>query len=190
MKLIAVSNFVKRQTPDSEFSHFDGTWEELELLVTRTFNAGKIGTIKQGYRDGVALVEVDPEKFFTSVVELKDGDIFRGEYKSRQAGEEPRKNTYVIRPEGKQKARAVDIVLYRRDVLAENNENSADAELEIISINARPTYEDMPMNVGTLLANHFQVSGGTATKMMNDEFVASLKRSFKYWRNKSLAKVG
>ncbi len=182
MKLIAVSNFVKRQTPNSEFSYFDGGWVELEQLVTEAFKAGKV---KRGYREGVVLVEVEPERFYTSVVELKEGDKFRGEYKPRQAGEEPRKSVYVVKSQGKQPAKVVDVVLYRQDVLAENNENSCDAEWEIISINARPTTEEMPMSVDTLLANHFGASGGTATKMTNDEFVAALKRSWKYWKNKA-----
>jgi hypothetical protein len=182
---IGTNECVMRQTATSEYSHFDGSWEELEALTLSAFGANRI---KPGYRDGVVLVEVDPERFYTSVVELEDGDIFRGEFKRRVVGEEPRKSVYVVRPNGKQKACAVDIVLYRKDVLAENNENSTDADWEIVSINARPTNEEMPMSPSTLMANHFQVSGGTATKMTNDEFVAELERCFRYWRNKSHAR--
>jgi hypothetical protein len=206
MQRVAVSNFVKRQTPQSEFSHFDGTWEELLSLVDNAMLAHVIGgeTIKLGYRDGVVLVEVCPDKFYTPVVDLVEGDVFAGEYKPRQPGEEPRRSTWVVRNNlrqvgknrwdtdrvgvGKQKAAAVDVVLYRHDVLAEGNENSADAEWEIISINARPTLEEQPMEVGTLMHNHFGSGGGTKTNMTNDEFVAALEKSFKYWKNKGKIK--
>jgi hypothetical protein len=36
----------------------------------------------------------------------------------------------------------------------------------------------------TLIANHFELSGGTATKMTDSEFVASLKESVMYWKDK------
>ena len=191
MKQIAVSEFVKRQTPQSEFSHFDGSWEELLDIVECAFCNG---ATKPGYRDGVVLVEVPADRFYTSVVELVDGDKFEVEYKSRQPGEEPRRSVWVVRkvmsePFGKQLAAAVDVVLYRHDVLAEGNENSADAEYEIISINARPTFEEQPMEVGTLMHNHFQSSGGTKTNMTNDQFVDALKKSFNYWKNKGLQRL-
>ncbi len=34
---VAVSTFVKRQIRDSEFSHFEGTWDELLILVGDCF---------------------------------------------------------------------------------------------------------------------------------------------------------
>lgn len=192
MQNISVSSFVKRQVLNSEFSHFDGTWDELLNLVKDTILSSTLNdkpVIKSGYRDGVILVEVPPDKFYTSVVELVDGDTFKGEYKPRQLGEEPRRSTYVNRKNTeKQKAVAVDIVLYRYDVLAENSENSSDAEWEIISINARPTLEEQPIEVGTLMHNHFGSSGGTKTNMTDKEFVAALEKSFKYWKNKGKIK--
>lgn len=40
------------------------------------------------------------------------------------------------------------------------------------------------MSPGILMANHFQISGGTATHMTREQFEAALRRSFLYWRDK------
>jgi hypothetical protein len=45
-----INSFVKRQTPDSEFSHFDGNWNELLQMVEEFYP-----NYKEGYRDGVVL---------------------------------------------------------------------------------------------------------------------------------------
>ena len=184
-KRIAASNFVKRQTPESEFSHFAGTWEELEIMTLQSFVAGRY---TQGYRDGVLEVPVDPEKFYSNIVQLKEGDMLAGTYKPRQAGEEPRKSVHVVGGR-KSPAASVVIILYRHDVLAETNEPSCDSDWEIISINASyfPEGVRMPMSVGTLMANHFQWSGGTATNMTDAEFVKALKKSAEFWKDKALA---
>jgi len=80
----------------------------------------------------------------------------------------------------------VDVVLYRKDVLAENKENTTDAEWEIVSINASPEEGELPIMPDTLIANHFQLSGGTATNMSDSEFVEALKKSVLYWKDKAL----
>lgn len=180
-QLVAVSNFVRRQTKDSEFSYFDGTEEELVDRVTKSFS-----NALPGYRDGVILVPVSPIKFYTSVIQLREGDELVGEFKARRDGELPTKNVRVV---GGQKltAGAVDIVLYHKDVLAENNERSSNAEWEIVSINARPDANPMPISVGALMRNYFGEPGGTDTKMTAEEFVEQLKISRAYWRDKALA---
>ena len=185
--MIAISNFVRRQTPESEFTHFEGTDEELLQLVHDGWKDRQ-----QGYRDGVYLVPVDPQKFRTGIVKLREGDRLVGEFKARQPGEEPRKSVRVMThgdpaasPQ-KMKAKRVEVILYRHDVLAENNEQSSDAEWEIISLNGAPTEDPVPMGVGTLLSNHFQVSGGTATNMTAEELVEELRKSFFYWRDKAM----
>jgi hypothetical protein len=180
---IAVSEFVKRQTPESQFSHFDGSWEDLRIRTLR-----HVHLAKPGYRDGVLLVPVKPQGFHAAIVDLEEGDEFGGVYEPRQSGEEPRSQIYVKKD--KQPAESVDIVMYRSDVLDENDERSSDADWEIISINASimPPGHEMPMRVGTMLANHFQVSGGTATGWSDEELVAKLRESFMFWRDKALAK--
>lgn len=184
---IAISEFVRRQTPTSRFSHFEGEWEKVRQLAVEHFDQAT-----SGYRDGVLLVPVPPEGFYSSVAILQDGDILGGRYERRQAGEDPRKSVGAIAQPGQKKlpAKSVNIILYRHDVLAENNEHSCDAEWEIISINASPVDGEMPMQPETLMANHFQISGGTATQMTDAEFVAELRRCFEWWSDKALLLPG
>jgi hypothetical protein len=187
MTTIHISNFVRRQTPQSGFSHWTHTDEALLALVQ-----SNLANANPGYRDGVILVPVSPEGFYSSTVSLQEGDVFVGEYVARKAGEDPRKSTYVVSrkdgtPVEKIKAANVYVVLYSHAVLAENNENDTDADYEIISVNASADEEEAPIPTGALIANHFQLSGGTATGMTDSEFVAALRQSVLYWKDKSLA---
>jgi len=179
---VGVNDFVKRQTPDSKFSYYDNTRGRLVDLVQQALPEGK-----EGYRNGILLVPVAPEGFFTNVVTLKDGDVLSGAFASRRDGEAPRKEFTVVR-EGasSQPAKSVDVVLYRSDVLAEDDDASTDAQWEVISINAYPTEGgEGPIQPETLCHNHFGSDGGTETQMTNDEFVDALQTSFEFWADKA-----
>jgi hypothetical protein len=176
---IAFNNFARRQTETSPFSHWLISDEVFLNRVQYEF-----GRAKPGYRDGVILVPVDPDGFFSSVIQLKAGDKLEGEFKARREGEDPRKTLHAKGQ--KLPAKAVDVVLYRKDVLAENKDNSTDADWEIISVNASPEKGDVPIQPETLIANHFQLSGGTATNMTDSEFVEALKASVLYWKDKAM----
>lgn len=178
---IHITSFVRRQTPESAFSHWTLSDEELLERVHRNF-----ASRKPGYREGVVLVPVEPDGFYSGIVQLQPGMLLVGEYSARREGEEPRKGTYAVDGQ-KIAAKSVYIVLYAHDVLAENNENETDADWEIVSVNASPTEDEPPISPGTLMANHFQLSGGTATRMSDSEFVAALKQSVEYWKDKALA---
>ncbi len=181
---IQISQFVRRQTKDSEFSHFEGGNTALLILVSKNWDQRK-----QGYREGVVLVPILDEwaqkKFYCGVCKLEEGDKLSGAYKARQPGEKPRKSTYKVGGE-KIQAKAVDVVCYYKDVLAEGNERSSEADWEIISINARPSIEEMPISTGALIANHLQLSGGTKTNMSDEDFVKQLRISQAYWSDKAL----
>ena len=60
---------------------------------------------------------------------------------------------------------------------------------EIVAINATVTEEAEPMPVGTLLANHFHEAGsndgGTKTGLSDADFIAKLRASYVYWKNKA-----
>lgn len=181
MTTIHISNFVRRQTEQSGYSHWTISDEELlKRIECNLVNA------KSGYRDGVILVALDPEGFFSSVVNLVEGDKLVGEYVARQAGETPRKSTYVVGNKVKSKAVSVYAVLYSHATLLENNENDTDMDYEIVSINASDTEEEMPIPTGALIANHLELSGGTKTNMTDSEFVDLLRKSVSYWQTRSL----
>ena len=167
MGSISVSNFVKRQTKNSRHSYFDGTWEELEKLTEDNFK-----NRTQGYRDGVVLVPINPERFYTSLCKIDKDSIFETKYVERREGEEPVKVTTLTNGK-KSQAKFVNIVLYRKDVLAENNENSTDSDWEIISINAS-IVENEPMRPITMARNMLNKIGGTKAEYTGQQFAESL----------------
>jgi hypothetical protein len=178
---IHINTFVRRQLPNSGYSHWDISDEELLSRIHTGFpNA------IPGYREGVILVPIDPISFHSSTVSLKQGDLLVGEYVARKEGEEPRKSTYSLNGQ-KLPAKRVDVVLYAHHVLKENNENETDCDFEIVSVNASADLEEAPISTGALIANHFELSGGTSTNMTDSEFVALLKKSVLYWKDKSQA---
>ena len=187
MPTIHINSFVRRQTEQSGYSHWTVSDEELLARIQRNFHKAK-----PGYRPDVLLVPVEPDGFFSSTVLLREGDKLVGEYVARKPGEEPRKSTYVVanrHGEAVEKIEAVrvDIVLYSHAALAEGNEHETDADYEVISVNASATEEEAPIPTGALIANHFGLSGGTATGLSDSEFVALLRKSVLYWKDKSLA---
>lgn len=172
-------SLVRRQTVESHFSHW--TIDDQEFL-----DRIQTGTITSGYREGVLIVSVKPEGFFSSVIKLKEGDSLCGEFTARREGEEPRIQMYA---EGhKIPAKAVDIILYSHTLLKASGDNESDADYEIVSVNARDTEGMHPMTVNTLLANHFGADGGTDTNMSPEEFEAALKTCYNYWKDKVLCK--
>ena len=80
----------------------------------------------------------------------------------------------------------VDIVLYAREVLQEGGEDCTGYDYDVISINGRPTKDEMPIAPMTLIANHFELDGGTATGMTPEEFETALRESVLFWKNKAM----
>ncbi|MAG26731.1 hypothetical protein CMI47_14410 [Candidatus Pacearchaeota archaeon] len=178
--LVCVNKFVKRQTSDSRFSHYEGTWEELQDLVVQNWEASS-----PGYREGVLLIRVPPDRFYSSVVMLNEGDKLVGGFEPRRKGEQPRKFV-TTSSRRKTPAQAVDIVLYASELLGGEAElPPLTSHWEIISINASPTLGDTPINPTVLMHNHFGSSGGTATFLSDSDFIDTLRESFEYWRDKS-----
>src|SRR5580698_6718556 len=119
MKMVACGEFVKRQTPESGYSHYEGTWAELEDMVSfhMTYNPSNIAP---GYRDGVVLVPLPASYFRSAIVDLNENCKLRANYSPRRPGEDP--FIRVSTKAEKQVATHASVVVYRHDVLAENNE--------------------------------------------------------------------
>jgi hypothetical protein len=165
---IATNPFVTRQTAESRFAHFDGSWPELEALVLEHFDEGR-----RGYRDGVMLVPVPPERFYSTTVEVGPDTKLGARFEARQQGEEPVLSV-VAHDLPKQPAKAVDIVLYSHGVLAEDGDASCDAEWEIISVNARVTEAEEPMDPVTMARNFLHLAGGTKGKFTAQQFAETI----------------
>jgi hypothetical protein len=149
-----------------------------------------VGKVRQGYREGVVLVDIDQTLIHgvrSSVTQLKAGDNLYGRYESRQRGEEPRKAVWASGH--KIPAVSAFIVLYSSVLLAEDEHNELApraGNYEMISLNASPLEDEMPIAPGVLIANHLEEDGGTATGMTDEEFVAQLRISRAWWKDKAL----
>jgi hypothetical protein len=146
--------FARRQIPSSGYSHFDGTEEDLITLIQKQPWENSIGI---GELMRIRRLEVPAERFWSSIKKLEPGDDVRAVFEPRAPGEEP-----VLRFSVKGKkvpAVYVEVILYHRSVL--EADASTDAEWEVVSINASPTPEPIPMDPTTMARNYLKKVGGT-----------------------------
>lgn len=183
-KKVACGDFVKRQTKESGFSHFEGTWAQLERYAS--YYMERHYRVTPGYRDGVILVDVyvaPPEpQFYSAIVELTEEAKLIASYAPRREGEAP--FIRVCSKAKKQIAKHASVVLYRHDVLAENNERQTDAEWEIVCIKARVSNEDEPMDPYTMARNFLHLPGGTKGDFSAQQFAESIV----YWNSHCMTK--
>jgi hypothetical protein len=175
--LVKCGEFVKRQTPESGFSHFEGSWEELERRTASRMSDPK--NITPGYRDGVILVDLylpySNHQFYSAVVKLDENTKLISNFAPRRPGEDP--FIRVAAKAKKQRTLNASVVLYRLDVLAENNERETDADWEIVAIKARTSDEEEPMDPYTMARNFLQLKGGTKGDFTAEQFAKSIL----YW---------
>ena len=175
---IGINDFVRRQTPESKFSHFVGSWENVVELAEANF-----ASAKDGYRDGVVLVPVPFDGFYSGVVEVTPETPLRAEFSARREGEDPFLSIVAVGGE-KLPAAAVDVVLYRRDVLLEEGPGgvSTQAEWEIVSLNARATEGPEPLTPVAMARNFLELVGGTKATYSAEEFAAAII----YWSRRAM----
>lgn len=161
MTTVGINTFVLRQIPESRYSHFDGPIENVaKMAESRLCHEDNV---RPGYRDGVMLVEVPPEAFYTSIVPIETVRRFETVFEARQEGEEPVKVTYAYGP--KSPAKHVEVVLYSHEVLEEDGDACTDCDYEIVSINASPYEHPVPMGGTTRARNVLHEPGGTDVKL-------------------------
>jgi hypothetical protein len=181
MNTIGINAFVRRQVAVSPYSHFappgvEDSWSALVDLVVANFD-------KQtpGYREGVVLVPVPADGFFSGVVQVTPETHLASFFRARRDGEEAYIQT-IAPASNKAPALVVEIVLYSRETLG------ADAspegyDWEIISINARPTVEPEPMHPQTMARNMLGLPGGTPAVYTAEEFAKAVL----YWSTRCMA---
>tara|TARA_Y100000996_G_scaffold277853_1_gene219062 strand:+ start:1839 stop:2399 length:561 start_codon:yes stop_codon:yes gene_type:complete len=173
-KLVEVSEFVKRQKPNSGKTYTTMSFDELALYAEKKL---KKKSFKKGYRDGVVIINVEKKflKFFKCpFVKIDKNTKLKAEIAKRRPNEEHYIRVKALN--GKElKAGKVELILYRNDVLKESNENTSSSEWELISFHAIPSgVKNMPMGPVTMMRNQLQLVGGTKGIYSSEEWAESI----------------
>ena len=176
MEKVAVNEFVKRQVEGSGKTYSKTlSFEEIAVDAQDQMNNGDF---LDGYRDGVRIVRGSHKytnHFICPYVKIDENTELISNVVKRQAGEMPYIQTRA-KNGNPLKAGCVEYILYRHDVLLENNEESSTADWELISIHAIPEgLKKMPMGSITMMRNQLKLPGGTKAKYSSEEWAESVK---------------
>lgn len=174
---IGINEFVRRQTKESSFAYFDGTFEQVAEIAQGNFNNAKVTQTWDGV-PRVLLVPVYPVGFYTSTTVVNADTKLESVFEKRRENEEGYIKTVAVGA-SKYPAHVVEIVLYSHAALAENNEQSTDCEWEIVSINASTTFAE-PMHPLTMARNFLEKTGGTKATYTAEQFAEAIW----FWKDK------
>ena len=173
---VSINEFVRRQVKGSGKTYADGL--SFENISQHAQNQLSSGNYMPGYRDGVVLVQTDKNllhHFICPFVRITE----ETKLKATVARRRPEEKTYIqIRALNgiPLKTNSVDLILYHHDVLAETNEQTSNADWELISFHAIPeSIPDMPMGPVTMMRNQLQLKGGTKAYYKSEKWAQSIK---------------
>ncbi|MFL3004718.1 MAG: DUF3228 family protein [Candidatus Neomarinimicrobiota bacterium] len=171
-----MNDFVRRQIEGSGKTYSKSmTFEEIakhaeEQMIRNAFT--------EGYRKGILVVNADNsirDNFICPFVLIKQDTLLISKLVKRQEHEEPYIQTRALNG-SLLKTGKVELILYSNDVLKEKNENTTDAQWELICINSVPEGIDkMPMGPVTMMRNQLNLSGGTKAFYSSNEWANSVK---------------
>ena len=174
--IVAINEFVRRQTMYSGKTYS----EELSFEFFAKHAEQKIinKQFREGYRPEVRIVKLDKKylnKVICPYVRITKSTKLSAQIVKRRENEEPYIQIRALN--GKLiKAGIVELILYHHDILYENDENTTDADWELISINALPEgIKSMPMGPITMMRNQLELVGGTKAKYSSDEWASSVQ---------------
>jgi len=176
IETVSVNDFVCRQTKDSMKSYTKNlSFDEIAIHAQCQLACGNF---KQGYREGVVIVQVDKKlthHFICPFVKITNETKLNATLVRRRPEETPYIQIRALNGTPL-KTGSVDLILYRHDVLAETNEQTSDADWELISFHAIPEgVHDMPMGPVTMMRNQLQLTGGTKAHYESDDWAKSVK---------------
>ena len=173
---VSVNDFVKRQIKGSGKTYAeDLTFKEIASHAQEQLSKGHY---TEGYRDGVILVHVAKKLIFhftCPLVKIAETTRLKATVVKRRTQEEPYIQVRALSGTPL-KTGSVDLILYRHDVLKETNEESTDADFELISFHAIPDgIQKMPMGPVTMMRNQLQLTGGTKAFYKSEKWAQSVK---------------
>lgn len=175
MEKVAVNDFVRRQVKGSGKTYSVSlSFEEIakdaqEQMIN--------GNFSEGYRDGVRIIKASNEfvkEFVCPFVKIDANTELISSFVKRREDEEPYIQTRA-KSGAPLEAGKVEYILYRNDVLAENNEQSTNEDWELISIHAIPVgIEKLPMGPVTMMRNQLGLKGGTKANYSSDDWAEAV----------------
>ena len=173
---VSVNEFARRQVKDNGKTYADGlTFKE---IASHGEEQLKQGHHKQGYREGVTIVQVEDKllhHFICPFVQITDKTKLRAVVTRRRPNEAPYIQIRALNGTPL-KTGSVDLILYRHDVLVETDEQTSDTDWELISFHAIPEeIDNMPMGPVTMMRNQLQLSGGTKAFYESEKWAESVK---------------
>ena len=177
---VRASSFVTRQVKGSGKTYSEKlTFDEIASIAEKKINENNFS---KGYRDGVAIIslnETNSKDFICPLIKINKKTKLTAQIVKRRQNED----SYIqIRAtNGKNlETSKVQLVLYRRDVLMETNENSTNADWELIAFMGMPKNIEMPMGPITMMRNQLQKPGGTKGVYTSEEWANSIDFWQKY----------
>ena len=173
---IGISDFVKRQIQGSGKTYSKTlSFEDIATHATEQLTKGQY---RLGYREGVLLAKVDLSlinNYICPFVKIDEKSKLQAKMVRRRPEEEPYIQIRALNGTPL-KTGAVDIILYRHDVLMETNEHCTNKDWELISFHAIPTnITEMPMGPTTMMRNQLELTGGTKAHYESEEWAKSVK---------------
>ena len=179
-KTVGVNDFVRRQIKGTGKTYSSLPYKEIAKYAETELNNGNF---KQGYRDGVIIVKVKKElvsKFHCPFTKIVSNTKLKATVTKRQPVEE---NYIQIRALNGNPldVGSAQIILYRKDVLAETSDDCTDKDWELIAFHAIPKFiDEMPMGPITMMRNQLELSGGTKAHYSSEEWAKSVNFWQKY----------
>jgi hypothetical protein len=177
---VGVNEFVRRQVKGSGKTY--SKTKSFEAIAEHAQTQMESGHYSKGYRDGIRIVHCDISfigEFYCPIIKLDENSELVSKLVRRRPEEDLHIQTRVVKGVPL-KAEAVDLILYRQNILAENNEQSTDLDWELVSINGIPSgLKKMPMGPITMMRNQLELPGGTKARYSSDEWAESVQ----FWQN-------
>jgi len=177
---VAVNNFVRRQISGSGKSYsLKYSFEEIAQHAEFQLNRGHFVI---GFRAGVIVVPAEKnfaKHFVCPLVRIQADTRLTAKFISRDSDEEP---VIQLRAQNGNQipAGAVELILYSHAVLVENDEQSTDADWELIAFHSIPEgVTKLPMHPTTMMRNQLNLQGGTAAQYASDEWAEAVR----FWQN-------
>ena len=181
MKTVGISHFIRNQMEKNGKSELISI--SIEEVGDYAQNCLNKGNFKEGYRDGVVIIETREESFYKnfkcSITRIENDTKLICKATKRRSKED---NYIQIRALNGNplKTIGVELILYRKDVLEETNENLTNSDWELIAFHAIPDGIDkLPMKPATMMRNQLQLEGGTKAHYSSEEWAESVN----FWQN-------